>query len=121
MKNARGGAPAGAPIEGFEFVDAGRRFTCCVEVRSSGASEGWWWFRVAPDARGQRYAPFRAAPDDTREDVRARIVAYYDDLQARLAAPATNRYWGRRSGGARGTPAPRAAAPSSAAPIADAR
>ena len=80
---------------GFEFEDAGRTFACATEpLRASGAEE-WWWFRVGGDSRGQRYAPFRAGADDTRDGVRARVVAYYDDLLARRAAPAVGHHWSR--------------------------
>lgn len=104
-------ASSDAGIDGFEFVDAGRTFTCSVEAPRAARPESWWWFRVAPDTRDQRYAPFRAAADDTRDGVRARIVAYYDDLVARRALPATN-HWGRRGAGVSGAvPAPPTPAP----------
>jgi hypothetical protein len=95
-------APAGAGIAGFEFVDAGRTFTCSVEAPRAARPEGWWWFRVTPDVRDQRYAPFRASADDTRDGVRTRIVAYYDDLLARRAMPSTNTPWARRRPGVPG-------------------
>ena len=80
-------------LEGFEFVDNDRTFTCSVEKAHALGNEPWWWFSVSTDDR-QRYAPFRAVGSDTQKSVRTRIVAYYDDLLARRAAPATP-YWRR--------------------------
>jgi hypothetical protein len=90
-------------VEGFEFEEGGRVFTCSAEAFRSSPEDLWWWFRVVPDSRGQRYAPFRAAPDDTQENVRKRIVAYHDALLERRAQPAATGHWARR-------PAPAAAA-----------
>jgi hypothetical protein len=80
-------------IEGFEFVDGDRTFTCSVEKAAAAGNESWWWFTVSTDDR-QRYAPFRATTRDTQKVIRARIVAYYDELLVRRAAPATP-YWRR--------------------------
>ena len=74
-----------------EFVDADRRFSCSVAPRRASESALWWWFRVSTDA-SNRYAPFLAANDDTPMSVQERIVAYYDDLLARRAAPAVPRW-----------------------------
>jgi hypothetical protein len=96
-------------IKGFEFVDRDRTFTCSVEAPRATRTEAWWWFRVSTEP-GPRYAPFRRAPGDTREAVQSRIVAFYDDLLARRAAPAAN-YWRRgrpRATGAEAPGAPRA-------------
>ena len=78
----------------FTFVDADRTFTCCVEQARHAPAETWWWFHVSTE-RYQRHAPFRAEASDTPGDVQRRMVAYYDDLLARRAAPAQPR-WGRR-------------------------
>jgi hypothetical protein len=82
----------------FAFVDAGRTFDCCVEtprhVSSALRTEAWWWFHVSSEAH-QRFAPFRAAPDDTPDIVRGRIVAYYDALLASRAAPSAT-WWQRK-------------------------
>ena len=93
-------------IDGFAFVDAGRTFTCTPEP------SGWWWFSLDSDLQGQRYAPFRVAPTDTRRNVQTRIVAYYDDMLARRAAPPTPYYRGRRPG----APEPAAAPPAEQEP-----
>ena len=95
-------------VEGFEFEEGGRVFTCSAEAFRSSPEDRWWWFRVVPDSRGQRYAPFRAAPDDTQESVRKRIVAYHDALLERRAQPAASGHWARRPA------APNAAAPGAA-------
>ena len=94
-------------IDGFAFEDAGRTFTCTPELTRSSPPEGWWWFSLDSDKQGQRYAPFRVAATDTRKNVRERIVAYYDEMLARRAAPATPYYRGRRPG----APAPAGAEP----------
>jgi hypothetical protein len=101
-------AAADPIVEGFEFEEGGRVFTCSAEAFRSSPEDRWWWFRVVPDSRGQRYAPFRAAPDDTQESVRKRIVAYHDALLERRAQPAASGHWARRP-----------AAPNAAAPGAD--
>ncbi len=80
-------------MEGFEFVDGERTFSCSVEKAPAAGNEAWWWFTVSTDDR-QRYAPFRATSRDTQKSVRARIVAYYDELLERRAAP-TVPYWRR--------------------------
>jgi hypothetical protein len=80
-------------MEGFEFVDGERTFSCSVEKAPAAGNEAWWWFTVSTDDR-QRYAPFRATARDTQKSVRARIVAYYDELLERRAAP-TVPYWRR--------------------------
>ena len=72
----------------FQFEDSGRTYSCCVEESRTSPSTKtapWWWFRVSND--DQRYAPFQAAPGDTRESVRARIVAFYNHRLERKAAP----------------------------------
>ncbi|HEX6533000.1 MAG TPA: hypothetical protein VF041_00300 [Gemmatimonadaceae bacterium] len=80
-------------IDPFAFVDEGRTFTCAIEEARAPRTDAWWWFRVSTDDRN-RYAPFRADASDTVSSVRERIVAYYDALLARRAAPATT-YWNR--------------------------
>ena len=80
--------------DSFTFVDAGRTFTCSVEPLRRDAADAWWWFRVSSELRA-RFAPFRAAPGDTADVVRGRILGYYDDLLARRAAPVTTG-WGQR-------------------------
>jgi hypothetical protein len=79
----------------FSFIDAGRTFTCQIGPLRASAADAWWWFDVSSEAH-QRHAPFRATADDTTADVQARIVAYYDDLLARRAAPAPTR-WNSRN------------------------
>jgi hypothetical protein len=78
----------------FAFVDRDRTFTCHVERSCREPAEAWWWFQVSTESH-QRHAPFRAEVTDTRGDVQARMVAYYDNLLARRAEPARPR-WERR-------------------------
>jgi len=98
-------AVANTELDSFEFEEGGRTFTCSAEPAHAGRPEGWWWFRVIPDLRDQRYAPFRMAADDTRANVQARIVAYHDALLARRAQPSTSGPWGRRPGAPTSEPA----------------
>jgi len=82
-------------IEGFDFVDNDRTFTCQAETLGPARSEVWWWFRVsAAKADRHRYAPFRATAGDTRASVQSAVVAYYDNLLARRALPAPS-HWRR--------------------------
>lgn len=76
-------------VKEFEFVDAGRTFTCNVEAPLASRPEKWWWFRVSTDDR-HRYAPFEAASSDTKAGVQKRIVAYYESVLAARARPAAN-------------------------------
>ena len=76
-------------VKDFEFVDAGRIFSCCVEAPLASRPEKWWWFRVSTDDR-HRYAPFEAAASDTKTGVQKRIVAYYESVLAARARPAAN-------------------------------
>lgn len=99
-------------LEGFEFVDNDRTFTCSVEKAHALGNEPWWWFSVSTDDH-QRYAPFRATSADTQKSVRMRIVTYYDGLQARRAEPATP-YWRRGPQQSDAAKAPPAAAESGA-------
>lgn len=74
-----------------DFIDGDRKFSCSVAPRRASESALWWWFRVSSDA-ANRYAPFLAESDDTPTSVQARVVAYYDDLLARRAAPSVPRW-----------------------------
>jgi hypothetical protein len=77
-------------IKEFEFVDEGRKFFCSVEVPSQTGMRPWWWFRL-DTGTSTRYAPFEASPNDTKQSVQARIVAYYAELLAIEARPVHQR------------------------------
>lgn len=79
----------------FAFIDAGRTFTCCVEPSRTVQADAWWWFHVSTE-RYERHAPFRAGAGDTPSNVAVRVIAYYDNLLARRAAPYASR-WERRT------------------------
>lgn len=82
-------------IGGFRFEHGGKTYTCLVEERKAEKPEAWWWFTVSGD--GHRYAPFQALARDTRDSVRARIVAYYDNHLVHRAMPASGQeHWARR-------------------------
>jgi hypothetical protein len=97
--------------ESFEFEDAGRKFECSAERMRKTSPETWWWFRVSTEEQN-RYAPFRTADDDTLSSVQERVVAYYNELLVRRAAPPINRWQrgGPKPAGAPGAEVPAAAA-----------
>ncbi|HKC81441.1 MAG TPA: hypothetical protein VKB91_09620 [Gemmatimonadaceae bacterium] len=74
----------------FEFTDSGRTFFCSVEVPKQAGMPPWWWFRL-DTSESTRYAPFEASPNDTKESVKARILAYYAELLAIQARPVHQR------------------------------
>ena len=86
-------------LQEFSFVDRGRTFQCRVAASRVTGPDPWWWFEVSTEQH-QRHAPFRADADDTLEAVQQRMVAYYDNLLERRAAPVVKK-WSR--------PAPQAA------------
>jgi len=92
----------------FAFADGNRTFTCRVEASHRAPSETWWWFQVSTESH-QRHAPFRAEVTDTKRDVQARVVAYYDNLLARRAEPAKPRWERRPKANAATTPSDAAA------------
>lgn len=78
-------------IDAFSFMDGDRTFACSIATRGGpGDTIQWWWFGVTSDRH--RYAPFRAAADDTEFSVRHRVVSYYDNLIARRALPSASYY-----------------------------
>jgi len=89
-------------LQEFSFVDRGRTFQCRVAASRVTGPDPWWWFEVSTEQH-QRHAPFRADPEDTLDVVQQRMVAYYDNLLERRAAPVVKK-WSR--------PAPQAAASS---------
>ena len=89
-------------LQEFSFVDRGRTFQCRVAASRVTGPDPWWWFEVSTEQH-QRHAPFRADPGDTLEVVQQRMVAYYDNLLERRAAPVVKK-WSR--------PAPQPAAAS---------
>jgi hypothetical protein len=74
----------------FEFVDGGRTFFCSVEVPRQAGMQPWWWFRL-DTGESTRHAPFEAAPTDTQQSVKERILEYYAALLATAARPAYQR------------------------------
>ncbi len=104
-------------IKGFEFEDGTRKYTCTVESPRQAPDDAWWWFAVSGDQ--QRYAPFRAESGDTRQSVRDRVVAFYENRLFQLTQPTVRGgHWARRQGPAAAPAA--GAAPAVAAPIAQA-
>lgn len=84
-------------VQDFSFSDSGNEFICTVEKGRTPGSAGWWWFSVATDTRGQRYAPFQADPSDTQESVKRRIIEYYERMLVVRATPATSPWQQRRA------------------------
>lgn len=83
-------------IGALEFEEGGRVYACKVDDTPGARLASFWWFTVSGD--GSRYAPFRADPSDTPDNVRARIVEYYLNHLARRSMPTEPRPggWGRR-------------------------
>lgn len=108
------GMPKAKPVTptSFSFIENERTYTCTREGLRGAQDDPWWWFSVSSDDR-HRYAPFRAEPGDTEASVRPRVVAYYEDLLVRRAAPAEPRWRGR--GGNQGNGA-KPATPATPAP-----
>lgn len=90
-------------LQEFSFVDRGRTFVCRVAASRVLGPDPWWWFEVSTEQH-QRHAPFRYEATDSLEVVQQRMVAYYDNLLERRAAPVVKK-WSR--------PAPAAAATAS--------
>jgi hypothetical protein len=87
----------------MEIETASCTLTC--RQASSPATPGtlWWWVQASGES--QRYAAFRTESGDTLDNVRPRLVAYYDQLLADRARPREIRqHWSQR-------PKPAAVAP----------
>ena len=80
-------------VKAFEFVDAGLTFTCTVEAPQHAGMPPWWFFKVnnGISTDTNRYAPFEAAPTDTKESVRKRVLAHYAERLAIAARPRIQR------------------------------
>jgi hypothetical protein len=82
--------PTNKAIKELEFVEAGRKFFCSVEVPRHAGMLPWWWFHL-DTAASTRHAPFEASVNDTKESVQERIIAYYEKLLAIEARPVHQR------------------------------
>ncbi len=80
-------------LQEFSFVDRGRTFVCRVAASRVLGPDPWWWFEVSTEQH-QRHAPFRYEASDSLEVVQQRMVAYYDNLLERRAAPVVKK-WSR--------------------------
>jgi hypothetical protein len=80
-------------LQEFSFVDRGRTFVCRVAASRVLGPDPWWWFEVSTEQH-QRHAPFRYDATDSPEAVQQRMVAYYDNLLERRAAPVVKK-WSR--------------------------
>lgn len=96
----------------FSFVHGDRTYTCSVETSRTASRGAWWWFSVSTEAH-QRHAPFPALPGDTKADVQARIIAFYEAMLVKRAEPAQNRWQQRGQRPAAAAPAAAAATPAS--------
>ena len=86
----------------FTFQHGDRTYVCTVEKRTAVPVGSWWWFAVSRDA--QRYAPFEVVSNDTQTSVKARIIAYYENLLVVRARPPEARHQCSRPGRPRSTP-----------------
>ena len=103
------GSTSGPAVD-FQFEERDKVFRCFTDAPkapASARSKHWWWFQVSGDE--SKYAPFKAAPDDTEASVRSRVIQYYFERLARRSEPSRPFGGGRR-------PAP--AATTTAAPAA---
>jgi hypothetical protein len=99
-------------VQNFTFTDRGNEFECSYEIARAADRPSWWWFSVSSDTRRQRYAPFQMSDTDTEQNVKQRILEYYDRLLESRATPATSHWQQRRAQrpAAVATAAPEAAA-----------
>jgi hypothetical protein len=82
-------------LNGFDFENAGRKYSCTVEELKGPVKENWWWFSVSGDQ--QRYAPFRTSSSDTRTQVQTKIVEFYEHrLWAKSQPIQRGAHWGRK-------------------------
>jgi hypothetical protein len=84
-------------VQNFTFVDRGNEFECSYEIARAADRPSWWWFSVSSDTRRQRYAPFQMSDSDTEQNVKQRILEYYDRLLESRATPATSHWQQRRA------------------------
>jgi hypothetical protein len=86
----------------LEFTDGDRTFICSAETSPATPGMFWWWMSVTGES--SRYAAFRAEVSDTAPTLRARILAYYEQLLADRARPAVTRtHWSQRRAAAQAT------------------
>jgi hypothetical protein len=79
---------AGAGLQEITFEHGGRKYVCTVEAQRRTPEDRRWWFAVGGDE--QRYSPIEAAPNDTANSVRTRIIEFYERhlwLREQPAAP----------------------------------
>ncbi len=76
-------------IQGFTFENNGRTYVCTIEERTAVPAGMFWWFAVTNDQ--QRYSAFEAISSDTQKSVKARIVAFYENLLRVRAEPVVPR------------------------------
>lgn len=73
------------PVEDVTFTHRGRTFHCHVDMGGDAdrplarPSEAVWVVEVD----GQSHAPFDASPDDTRESLVRRVIAWFDARRPR--------------------------------------
>lgn len=84
-------------VQNFTFIDRGNEFECSFEIARAADRPSWWWFSVSSDTRRQRYAPFQMHDTDTEQNVKQRILEYYDRLLESRATPATSHWQQRRA------------------------
>lgn len=77
-------------------IDAvGCTLTCSTAGSPATPGTLWWWLQASGES--QRYAAFRTAAGDTPENLRPRLLAYYDQLLADRARPRLLRqHWSQR-------------------------
>jgi hypothetical protein len=78
----------------MEFENNGRKLTCRRGSSPATPGTSWWWLDVSGE--NQRYTAFRSEPTDTPENLRPRVIAWYEQLLVDRARPREIRpRWGR--------------------------
>jgi hypothetical protein len=79
----------------MEFKEGGRTFTCRAESSPATPKMVWWWMSVSGES--QRYAAFPVDASDTAPQLKARILAFYEQLLVVRARPVEVRsHWAKR-------------------------
>ena len=87
----------------MQFEDEGRTLICRRASSPATPDTLWWWLTVSTES--QRYAAFRAEPDDTPENLRPRVIAYYKQLLVDRERPREIRaHWSSRNAAKKAAP-----------------
>jgi hypothetical protein len=95
--SSKASAPKTPALTQLEFENDGRTFKCERAPSAATPDTYWWWVSITGES--QRYAAFRAEPNDTKASLQPRVLAYYAQLLVDRARPREIRTgWGRPPG-----------------------